>query len=62
MNDEPLTLTPREAARRSGLPRDYVYRSLDAGKLRAIRIGRAWRIPATELESFVMREARRTKT
>jgi excisionase family DNA binding protein len=61
VSDDVLTLTPREAARCSGLPRDYVYRSLHAGKLHAIRAGRAWRIPRSELEAFLVREARRRK-
>lgn len=57
----PLTLNVRDSARHSGLPRDYLYRSLDAGTLRAIRVGRVWRVPVTELEEFVRREARRRK-
>jgi excisionase family DNA binding protein len=54
---EKLVLTPREAAKVSGLGRDFVYEALHAGKLRSIRRGRLYLIPRRELERFVEEEA-----
>ena len=54
---ERLVLTPREAARISGLGRNYVYEALHAGKLHSIKRGRNYLIPRRELERFVEEEA-----
>jgi excisionase family DNA binding protein len=32
-----------------------VYRLINAGELRAIRIGRAWRVPGAELDAYLTR-------
>lgn len=52
-----LVLTPREAARRSGLPRDYIYEALHDGRLGSIKRGRNYLIPDRELERLVEAEA-----
>ena len=57
---EPLVVGVREAAKGSGLPRDYLYRAIADGRLRVIRSGPARRrllVPVRELEAFVAREA-----
>ncbi len=46
-----------EAAWRLGLSRSTIYEIIAAGELRAIKIGRAVRIPASELEAWVARRA-----
>src|SRR5262245_58841324 len=45
---EKLVLTPREAARISGLGRDFVYEALHDGRIRSIRRGRNYLIPRSE--------------
>lgn len=40
----PVMLTPDEAGQMAGLSAKTIYRQIAAGNLRAIRIGRAWRI------------------
>ena len=42
-----------EVAQRLGLSRSTVYELMAAGRLRAVRIGVAVRIPTAELERFV---------
>ena len=60
MNDVTDRLLHRipEAAWRLGLGRSTLYELIAAGELRAIKIGRAVRIPASELEAWVERRAR----
>ena len=48
-----LLLRLDEAARALGVSRATLYRLIAAGRLRAVRVGRATRIPARELERFV---------
>ena len=48
-----LLLRVDEAARVLGVSRATLYRLVAAGRLRAVRVGRATRIPARELERFV---------
>ena len=57
---EPLVVGVREAAKRSGLPRDFLYEAIRGGRLRVIHSGPAGRrvlVPVRELEAFVEREA-----
>lgn len=53
MPDATLFLTPRQAWRRSGLPRDEIYRRLRTGELPALRVSGRFKIPARALESLV---------
>jgi excisionase family DNA binding protein len=52
-NSEKLLLRVDEAAARLSVSRASLYRLLTSGRLRAVRVGRATRIPARELERFV---------
>ena len=40
--------------------KNTVYRLLQDGELRAFRIGKAWRIPKSSLEEFILRKNCRT--
>lgn len=59
MNDEPLLLPVREAARRLGLGRDATYAAIRERRLRAIRVGRRLLVPTGELQAFIERELTR---
>ena len=48
-----LTLRVNEAVQLSGLPHTYILENIRAGKLKAIRIGRAWHIKRSDLSDFV---------
>jgi excisionase family DNA binding protein len=50
---ERLTLRLNEAVQFSGLPHNYILENIRSGKLKAIRIGRAWHIKRTDLSDFV---------
>jgi excisionase family DNA binding protein len=52
-NSPRLLLRVDEAAARLSVSRASLYRLLSSGRLRAVRVGRATRIPARELERFV---------
>src|SRR3954464_4387275 len=53
--DEPLLLTPEEAARLLRIGRTTVYALMKAGDLRPVHIGRSCRLPRAELERYVNR-------
>ena len=48
-----LTLRLHEAVQLSGLPQTYILENIRAGKLKAIRIGRAWHIKRSDVNNFV---------
>lgn len=48
-----LTLTLSDAVQLSGLPRSFITQNIRSGKLKAIRIGRAWHVKRAELDVFV---------
>src|SRR5215472_1898650 len=48
-----LTLRLHEAVQLSGLPQTYILENIRAGKLKAIRIGRAWHIKRSDVNDFV---------
>ena len=48
-----LTLRLPEAVQLSGLPQTYILENIRSGKLKAIRIGRAWHIKRSDLSEFV---------
>lgn len=52
-----LLLKVPDAAVRLGIGRSTLYELLATGELRCVRIGRAVRIPRSELEQFVARLA-----
>jgi len=55
--EQSLTVGVREASRVIGIGRDACYDLVREGRLRSISIGRSIRIPRSELEAFVRREA-----
>jgi excisionase family DNA binding protein len=48
-----LTLNVDETAQLSGLPRSFIVKSIHAGKLKAIRIGRSYHVKRKDLDQFV---------
>jgi len=53
--DDPLLLTPEEAARLLRVGRTTVYALMKAGELRPVHIGRSCRLARAELERYVRR-------
>jgi excisionase family DNA binding protein len=53
--DDPLLLTPEEAAGLLRVGRTTVYALMKAGELRPVHIGRSCRLSRAELERFVRR-------
>ncbi|MGY5884659.1 helix-turn-helix domain-containing protein [Modestobacter lacusdianchii] len=51
--DDPLLLTPEEAATVLRLGRTTIYALMKAGELRAVHIGRSCRLSRSELERYV---------
>lgn len=49
----PLTLDLRQASAASGLSRARLREAIGAGELRAVRIGRGWRVRPADLEAYV---------
>ena len=56
MSDDKALLTVEEFAHRCSIGRTKVYELIDAGEIRAIRIDRARRIPASEIAAFIARK------
>ena len=52
---KPLAVTVRQAAEVLGVSRSLTYELGRRGELRFIKIGRATRVPLSELEAFVAR-------
>ena len=48
-------LTTQEVADHLGLTQRTIYTYIQSGSLRAIKIGREWRIKESELEAFISR-------
>ena len=51
--DNRLLLTVLEVARRLGMGRSFVYQLVSKGEIPSIKLGRARRIPVSDLEKFV---------
>lgn len=49
----PRAFTVEQIAEQLQLPRHQIYMAIHAGRLRAVRIGRHWRIPDHELERLL---------
>jgi excisionase family DNA binding protein len=52
----PLAVSPRRAAAYLGVGHDAVYRLLNEGRLRSVKLGRRRLIPVSELERFLEAE------
>lgn len=51
-------LTPLEVAERLRVNREVVYKWLQSGKMKGIRVGRLWRIPSFDLMPSCSNECR----
>ena len=49
----PVVLTPAEAMDILGVGKNTMYRLLNSGELRGVRIGRSWRLADSALERFM---------
>lgn len=56
-NHAPMAYRVDEAAENLGLCRATIYNLIARGELRAVKIGRATRIPASELERLLASDA-----
>src|SRR5919198_1403048 len=54
-NPEPALLTIREVASLLRMKPDTIYRWARSGRLGAVKLGKEWRIPASELEAMIGR-------
>lgn len=50
----PIVLTPAEVMDILGVGKNTMYRLLNTGELRAVRIGRSWRITSDALEEYLL--------
>lgn len=50
----PVVLTPAEAMDILGVGKNTMYRLLNSGQLKGVRVGRCWRIPSASLEGFLL--------
>lgn len=50
----PIVLTPAEVMDILGVGKNTMYRLLNTGELRAVRIGRSWRITGDALEEYLL--------
>ena len=48
-----LLINVEEAARRLGIGRSHIYRYIESGRLRSVRLGRSRRVSPRDLETFV---------
>ena len=58
----PLLVTIKEAAETLSVSRSTIYRLIDSGRLLAVRVASAPRIPAAALERFVEQAIRDART
>lgn len=50
----PVVLTPAEAMDILGVGKNTMYRLLNSGQLKGVRVGRCWKILINEIEEFLM--------
>ena len=55
-------ITPEEAAQMLGCGMNTIYKILNSGKLKAMRIGRVWKIPKRAVQEYIMTESKMTAT
>jgi excisionase family DNA binding protein len=55
MYDSPQLLTPERAAERLDLGRTKVYELIATGELESVKIGRARRVPADAIATYIKR-------
>lgn len=49
-------ITPEEAAELLGCGMNTIYKILKSGKLKAMRIGRIWKIPRRAVQEYILTE------
>ncbi len=52
-----VVITPEDAADMLGCGMNTIYRILKEGKLKAMRIGRHWKIPKRAVQEFILAES-----
>ena len=52
-NNEYYILTPEDVMEELCIGRNAVYKLLNSGELKALRVGRNWKIPRKELNEFI---------
>ena len=50
-------ITPEEAAELLGCGMNTIYKILKSGKLKAMRIGRIWKIPRRAVQEYIITES-----
>ena len=50
-------ITPEEAAELLGCGMNTMYKILKSGKLKAMRIGRIWKIPRRAVQEYILTES-----
>lgn len=50
-------ITPEEAAELLGCGMNTIYKILKSGKLKAMRIGRIWKIPRRAVQEYILTES-----
>ena len=51
-------ITPEEAAELLGCGMNTIYKILRSGKLKAMRIGRIWKIPRGAVQEYILTESK----
>lgn len=51
-------ITPEEAAELLGCGMNTIYKVLKSGKLKAMRIGRIWKIPRLAVQEYILTESK----
>jgi len=51
-------ITPEEAAELLGCGMNTIYKVLKSGKLKAMRIGRIWKIPRRAVQEYILTESK----
>ena len=49
-------ITPEEAADMLGCGMNSIYKLLNSGKIKAMRIGRHWKIPKRAVQEYIIQE------
>jgi excisionase family DNA binding protein len=62
MSIQKMLLRPREVAQTLGLSRSFTYQLIASGEIPSLRLGRAVRVPAEALRSWIEKEVARQQT
>ena len=53
-----VLITPEDAAEQLGIGMNTMYKLLNAQKIKAMRIGRHWRIPKRAIQEYILNETK----